>query len=412
MKHQICLQMKSKVVMFCLFAFAFGFSQTHKANLSPVQKDGFHKIEITPEIRSATKDNLSFFRIFNKSKKEVPYVIFDNSVVEKRYYKKLKIYDKTTLKDSISSYTVYIGNLKYARELSLLISNSTINKTYSISGSNNQREWFGLLSNQVLTDLNNDGGTSVEKIISFPQNNYQFLRLDFNDKKSLPINVLEVSYFTGNPIVIENIEVSDFKCKISEDKKNKKTIITFSSNNFQRVDGIAFEVRNNLFLRNASVFLSQTRKVKKRIEYFKQEISNFNLNSETSNTFQLNGFFEKEFIIEIDNQDNQPLEISKIKVLQNVISVVADLKANEKYEIIIDSTLSKPNYDLVNFTQNLSADLPKAAISSVVKLDATTKTEAVKSFWQKPIFLWSAILLALVLLAYFVFSMLKEVEKK
>ena len=94
------------------------------------------------------------------------------------------------------------------------------------------------------------------------------------------------------------------------------------------------------------------------------------MNSTTSNVFQLNGFFEKEFTIEIDNQDNQPLEISKIKLFQNTVSVVADLKANEKYEVIIDSTLSKPNYDLANFTQNIAGELPETTISNLVKTDA------------------------------------------
>jgi hypothetical protein len=127
--------------------------------------------------------------------------------------------------------------------------------------------------------------------------------------------------------------------------------------------------------------------------------------------FQINSFFEKEFTIEIDNQDNQPLAISKIKVFQNTVSILADLKANEKYEVIIDSTLSQPNYDLANFTQNIAVELPKATISNLEKTDSEVVTASEKSFWQKPIFLWSAILLTLCLLAYFVFTLLKDVEK-
>lgn len=404
--------MKIKFVLYCLFAFAFGFSQNHKATVSDVKKDGFHEVLISPEIRSASHDNLAYFRIVDKSKKEVPYVVFENSGLKKRYYKKLKIYNKTILEDSVSSYTVYIGDLKYARELSLLISNSAINKTYSISGSNNQKDWFGLISNQNLSDLNNENGTSIEKTIMFPLCSYQFLKVEFNDKKSLPINVLEIGYFKGDVPITPYSTIEDFKYKISEDKKYKKTIITFSSENFQRVDGISFDIKTKLFLRKASVFVNSTRKVKKRTETFKQEISSFNLNSETSNSFQLNSFFEKEFTIEIENQDNQPLNIYKIKVLQNNVSVIADLKANEKYEVIIDTTLSQPQYDLANFTQNLSRYLPMATISNLKKVDSEIKHTTEKSFWQKPVFLWSAIVLALAILVYFVFSMLKDVEKK
>lgn len=412
MNHQMCHQMKIKILISCLFISGFGFSQSHKATLSKIEKDGFHKIAISSEIRSASQDNLAYFRILDKSKKEIPFANFDNAHHNSLLFQKLDVLSKTRSKDSITSIIGSQKDLKNVTELSLVISNTTINKAYSISGSNNQQDWFGLVSNQTLNDLTNANGTSISKSIFLPRNNYKFLRFDFNDKNSLPINVLEIGYYKGGRKDIETTYLKDFKYKISEDKKNKKSIITFSSNNFQRVDGISFDVKTKLFLRNASVFVNSTRKVRKRNENFKLEVSSFNLNSNASNVFQLNGFFEKEFTIEIENQDNQPLEISKIKVFQNTVSILADLKANEKYEVIIDSTLSQPNYDLANFTQNISTELPEATISNFKKINSESKYISEKAFWQKPIFLWSAILLTLSLLAYFVFSMLKEVDKK
>ena len=412
MNHQIFNPMKIKFTLFCLFVFVFGFSQTHKATICDVKKDGFHKITISPKIRSASKDNLDFFRILDKHKKEVPYVVFQDLNRNALHFKKATIINKSTSTDSISSIIISDLNVNNNTQLILLISNTKINKEYSVSGSVNQKDWFGLVSNQVLYDLNNENGTNVEKQIILPQNNYKFIRIDFNDKKSLPINVLEIGCYKGNQQANETIELNGFQYKISEDKKNKKSVITFTSDDFQRVDGISFEVSSKLYSRNASLFLDSTRKVKKRTEIFKQEISNFTLNSNTTNTFQLNGFFEKEFTVEIDNKDNQPLEISKIKVLQNAISVITDLKANEKYDVIIDTTLTQPQYDLANFTQKFTSNLPLATITDLKQLDAKSKDDSKKAFWQKPIFLWSSILIALGLLAYFVFSMLKDVEKK
>ncbi|MES2865030.1 MAG: hypothetical protein V4666_12970 [Bacteroidota bacterium] len=406
--------MKIKILIFCLLLSGFGFSQSHKATISNIQKDGFHKIAISPEIRSASQDNLDYFRILDKSKKEVPYVIFDNEKRSSFIFNKFKNVKKEIIGDSISSYVIPIDEqkMKYCSELSLLISNTKIEKKYIVSGSYDLKEWFGLTSNQILTGLYNESGTSVERIISFPQNNYKFLRIDFFDKNSLPINVIDIGFNRGENKTIFFDYINDFKYKITEDQKRKKTIITFTSDNFQKVDGISFDIKTKLFLRNASVIVNSTRKVRNKTENFKVEISNFNLNSNTSNNFQLNAFFEKEFTIEIDNQDNQPLEISKIGVFQNTISVVADLKANEKYEVIIDSTLSQPNYDLANFTQNFSSELPKATILSLKETDTEVKNGTEKSFWEKPVFLWSVILLSLTLLGYFVFSILKDVDKK
>ena len=285
------VQMKIKILLFCLFIFGFGFSQSHKATLSKIQKDGFHKITISSEVRSVSQDNLAYFRILDKNKKEVPFANFDNAHHNSLLFQKLDVLSKTRSKDSITSIIVSLNELKNVTELSLVISNTTINKAYSISGSNNQQDWFGLVSNQTLNDLTNANGTSISKSIVLPRNNYKFLRFDFNDKKSLPINVLEIGYYKGGRKDIETTYLKDFKYKISQDQKHKKTIITFNSNNFQRVDGISFDVKTKLFLRNASVFVNSTRKVRKRNENFKLEVSSFNLNSNASNVFQLNDFF-------------------------------------------------------------------------------------------------------------------------
>jgi hypothetical protein len=263
MNHQIPNQMRIKSLLFCLFTFAYGFSQSHNATISNIQKDGFHKITISPKVISASQDNLDYFRILDKSKKEVPFVVFENLNRIALHYKKVTIVKKSTSKYSISSIIISDLDLKNNTELILLISNSNINKTYSISGSNNQQNWFGLVSNQILSDLNNEKGTSVKKTITIPKNSYRFLRLDFNDKKSLPINILDIGYYENKKNAIQTTYLTDFKYKISGDKKRKKTIITFSSNEFQKVDGISFDVKTKLFSRRALLFVNSTRKVRK-----------------------------------------------------------------------------------------------------------------------------------------------------
>ena len=405
------VQMKIKILLFCLFIFGFGFSQSHKATLSKIQKDGFHKITISSEVRSVSQDNLAYFRILDKNKKEVPFANFDNAHHNSLLFQKLDVLSKTRSKDSITSIIVSLNELKNVTELSLVISNTTINKAYSISGSNNQQDWFGLVSNQTLNDLTNANGNTITKSIVLPRNNYKFLRFDFNDKKSLPINVLEIGYYKGGRKDIETTYLKDFKYKISEDKKNKKTIIVFSSDNFQKVDGISFEIKTKLFSRNARVLVSKTRKIKKRTENYQEESSSFNLNSNTSNSFQLNGFFEKEFTIEIENQDNQPLDFSKIELLQNSLYVISDLKTNEKYEVVIDSTLSKPQYDLVNFAFN-SKDYPKATISNLTKIESKKENASEKPFWQSKAFMWICILFGIAIIGYFAIGLLKDMKKE
>jgi hypothetical protein len=410
MKLKTKNQMKTKILLLLLFVCSIGFAQSHKATIKNIDQDGFHKILIDSKVRSASQDNLDYFRILDKNKKEVPFVVFINSNRDTSLYQKLEIVNKSSIKDSISTYIVANYNLKINGEITLLISNSKINKHFSVSGSNNQKEWFGLVANQMLSELNNENGTSVEKIISFPSNNYKFLKLEFKDKNSLPINVLDIGYYKGEQNAIENLVLNDFKYKISEDLKSKKTIISFTSDEYQKVDGISFVISNKLFSRNAKLFVNKSRTIKRQTEIYQVEISSFVLNSNTSNSFQLNGFFEKEFTIEIENQDNQPLEFSKIELLQNSLYVIADLKSNEKYEVVIDSTLTKPQYDLANFVISTN-EYPKAIISNLIKIESVKENASEKPFWQSKAFMWVCILFGIAIIGYFAIGLLKDMKE-
>lgn len=405
--------MKTKFLIVLVFICSFGFAQSYKGSIENVKENGFHKIEISSEIRAASQDNLDYFRILDKDKNEVPYVVFTNSNRSSSLFEKLEIINKFSIKDSISDFVLVNYDSKYNGELGLEISNSKINKYFSISGSNDQNEWFGLVSNQLVTDLNNEYGTSVEKIISFPSNNYKFLKISFNDKNALPINILKIGYYKGEQkSTIEKNVLTDFKYIISENKKDKKTIITFSAANFQKVDEISFTIATKLFSRNARLFVNRTRKIKKRTENYQEEISGFVLNTTISNSFQLNGFFEKEFTLEIENQDNQPLEFTKIDLLQNALYVLSDLKSNEKYEVIIDSTFSKPQYDLASFIKESKIEYPKATISNFNKVEIEKTEVSEKTFWQTNAFMWICILFGIAIIGYFAVGLLKDMKKE
>ena len=404
--------MNNKIIFILVFVCSFGFAQTHKATIENIEKDGFHKVLISPEVRSESHDNLDYFRIIDANKKEVPYVVFENSNRSESSFEKLEIISKNVIKDSLTSIVIKNYTAKNNDELVLQVSNTNINKSYNISGSNDKNEWFGLVSNQVLSNLNNPNRTFATQSILFPSNSYAYLKIDFKDKKSLPINVLNIGYYVGKQNKIPQINVDAFSYKISENKDEKKTIIEFTSKNNQRIDGISFAIADKLFSRNASIVINKTRKIKKRAESYKDEIAYFKLSSNYKNEFYLNDLFVNKFTIEIENHDNQPLQFSEITLQQNPLYVIADVKANQKYEVIIDTTLSKPNYDLANFKQNFSTELSIATISNIKEMNPEKTNASEVPFWQSKEFMWFCILIGIAIIGYFSLSLLKDMKKE
>jgi hypothetical protein len=147
------------------------------------------------------------------------------------------------------------------------------------------------------------------------------------------------------------------------------------------------------------------------VEEIEEVISNFQLNSKYSSIISLSDLQEKGFIIEIENQDDQPLEIQNIQLLQKPLFIVSELVAKENYMVEIDSTYAKPSYDLANFVQSFSEGMPQATITNFQKIENKIIKSAEKTFWQSALFMWICIVLGGLAITYFAFGLLKDMKE-
>lgn len=394
------------------FALSFSLAQNYQGQINQVSENGLHQIVLSPEVRSASQNNLDFLRIFDAKNNEVPYVLFEGRSTDSQY-ENLTILSRNAVPNKVTSVVVSNEKALNLEHLILKIANTDVDKTYSISGSNDNQEWFGLVINQTINDLNDSGKTSVERNFSFPLNNYKFLRFDFIDKNSLPINVLEVGLEKNYAVKRSKIELQNFEQKITTDKKNKQTKIHISFKDPQVIDVIGFDISApNFYLREARIVIYKTRTQKRTEVDYNETVSNFQLNSKVKNSFEVSELFVKEFTIEIDNQDNPELQINKISLFQDPVSILADLKANENYTLKINSKLSAPAYDLAQSGIDFNQNYPVATISNLDKIDDPKEADSSKTFWQNPLFMWLCIGFAVLIIGYFAMTMIKDLNKE
>ena len=407
--------MKKYNLLAALFIAITGFSQSYKGSLDTIKEDGLHKIMLSQKIRSSSNENFNILRIKDAQKNEVPYVLIYNNDRNFSTFKTIKIASKKVIKDSVTSIIIKNESGKKQDYIILKIANTKIRKSYNVYGSDNGKDWFGLISDKKLSYINipnktASGNVFLEKTINFPLNTYTFLRINFNDKNSLPINVLEAGVYESKFFTQEPLEVSNYKQKAITLKDKKVTQLKFSAENAHKINTISFDITTDFFLRNAKVIVKRTRKIKKRIETYDQVIGRFQLNSKNKNTFVLNNLNEKEFSIEIENKDNPPLAIKNVQLLQKPVYVIANLKEQEKYTIVIDTTLIKPSYDLGNFISNKTIALKEASVLNFSKV----KQEAIKlkttPFWETKIFMWLCIVFGGFLVVYFAFGLIKDIS--
>lgn len=387
-------------------------SQDYQGKINPVSQNGLHQILLTPDMRSASKNDCNHIRITDAKNKEVPYVIF-NSKSSASNYENISILSKAAIPNVSTTIVVSNADKQKIDHLLLNITNTEVEKRYNISGSNDRKEWFGLVNNQFVSDLEESGKLSVNKIFSFPLNDYKFIKIDFADKNSLPINVESAGIEKIAVDTATKIELQDFEQKISTDSKNKKTFINIAFKTPQIIDGIGFHIAGpNYYLRDARIVVKKTRPIKKTEENYLEVMSYIRLNSKTNNQFDISEMFIKEFTIEIDNNDNPELEIKKIALFQTPVKIIADLKAGENYSFKIDNTLQAPNYDLAESGINLEQDYPITNVSHLEIINAPAKEVSAKKFWQKPLFMWICIIVAIAIIGYFSIVMIKDLNKE
>jgi len=415
MKPNLMKPMKLNNFFILLFLTNLSFGQFQTTGkIKEVKENGFHEIVLSPEIRSYSKQDLSDIRIVNAKGNEIPYFIKSNSEALLNSFEEYNIISKTVFPKKSTSIIVTVPSTKNNNQLSLFIANADVEKKYSISGSNDQIEWFGISNEQVLYNLNSSTEASVVKTISYPLSIYKYLKIDFDDRKTLPINVLKVGNF--NTQLQKNIlqEIKPKKSSTTEVSSEKETQIHVLFDGPQVINQITFDIsKPTYYKRKAIIYKKVTIQNNRKSQIVDEEIVSFELNSNTKNSFELPEIFEKDFYIKIENHDNLPLSISTIKYSQKPISIIADLNANEKYSIKTgNKNGSEPDYDLSDFKNNISETLPQTYIYNIQQNSTAKNQIENKSFWQQGWFMWVCILFGGITILFFTASLIKDLKEK
>lgn len=389
-------------------------AQKVTAKIDNIPSKDFYKISMSPEIRSASKSDFRDLRIFDSNHKETPYLIeMDNLEKVSQQFDAFKIISRKSIEKKQTS--IIIENpLKKIDEITMEIANSDIVKTYNISGGNDGNQWFGLVNKVILSELENEDSISVFKNISLPLNSYKYLKIDFDDSKTLPINVLKIGTIKNKSATENYPEVKAKDLFTTQIPIEKKTRIKVTFKHPQDIDKVVFDISNpSLYNRETRIYTIENQTKNHKTKTIENEIANFNLTSNSKNDFTIICNKQKEIFIEIDNKDNELLTIASVQFYQKPTYIYAQLNADEAYTVETGNpNLEKPNYDLVYF-QNYAKQVQITTGMTDIKYQTNSKKiESPKSFWQQSWFMWLCIAIAGITILLFSNSLIKDINNK
>lgn len=419
MIHKLKTLKKMKRIVFLdlFILFVVGLNAqvfTHSLNFS-ASVNGLQALALPAELRNIATSNLSDVRLYDSKGKEAPYFLVNESFNYKSAsFKEYKVIDKETGKGRYTRFTIENNEKKKIDHVILNIMNSDAWKLCDITGSDDNKEWFSVSDHIFLYHMYDDDQTHSYRSIHFPAVNYKYIKFEINDLSTKPINILKAGYFDGCISAGKLNVLAGAKIQTETNEKEKITSIKVEFANPSIIDKISFRIKApNLFKRTAVIYLNKNRTVKKREETYREQVMEFELNSDNSNSFEVRNFREKNFEIEIRNNDNQALEIENIEFAQLQSYLVADLKAGEKCVLKVgDKKLNFPVYDIENFRSKINGQMTinEAGELKVIPVAAIELATPEVKLWQEPWFMWVCISVASLLLLVFSIKVLKDMK--
>lgn len=400
--------MKNNIIAIfcCLPAFVWAQKFDYKAEILNTTSQ-WQEIKLDKEILSKVSENLSDIRIYEFSDQgdtlEVPYFIkrSENVFTEKGVNFKLLNQVKKDGDLYLSFKTI---NDIEVNEISLNLNEENFNYNLDLEASNDQKEWFEVLEDYRILSIKNDATDYQFTTISFPTTSYNFYRLRIKNAENASLksaSIKQKQTILGSHQSYEN--------NIYQTEKEKTSYITINLEDKVPINNVNLYLNKDQDYHRAitiKYLVDSVKTDKGWIENYRG-ISNQYLSSLEAASFDFETVFTNKLLLEISNLDNQALSIKKAEVKGPEYKIIAryGLKDHNSFIAFGNSSVNKPQYDLLNFKENIPNDINVATIGEIINLKAP---EVESTFLNNKLWLWAVLFLIIALLAYSSFGMLKK----
>lgn len=382
------------------------------SRLDSVQTAGFYNIEITPELSAHLKTDYSDIRIVNEAGKWIPHILHTpanertNDAIT--WDLKYSIVENSVLKTVI----IVEKEKNIASSLGLVITNTSAERFCTLSGSNDKANWFVINDSILINPAPGDTTTDNIFNINFPPNNYGFYKLVIHNNNKYPFNIKN--------IVRKGEAVEFWSEHPAKSNDNPATVIQQKDSG--KISYIKIMQLQPFQFDNISLQLSGVKYYSRKVDLYVpgtdkssftdpgQLLQSFTVSNNSTLQYHVPLTKSAVFYLLISNEDNLPLTVNAVKTACGNHYITAYLEAGI-YKLIMDNEDAvMPVYDLVKLNSKIpdSISFLHAGKTEAFAENKPAEIAAKNNKWM----LWLAIAVALVILLFFTYRMLKEVDKR
>ncbi len=377
----------------------------YKTDVDTVTRSSFYKVSLLPSLIAYCEKDLRDIRIVeNDNGRQVPYILkSDVPGFRESSFINFPILSVRKEADKQTHIVIRSNSDKIIDNLLLFIKNTDAVRSVTLSGSDNQKNWYVIKENIYLDEYFRQVADQFIQTISFPPSKYAFFKVTVIGINILPVNITKAGMYTEQigqgkyqSVAIKNIS--------QKDSSNKKSYIQLLLDAPYLVSKLSIESGGpKYFNRQLEIIPGPAAEAGYGVA--------FRLSSNGSSSFPVDNIKTKKITLIVHNEDNPPLKIQQVTGWQLNQYLLAYLDANKQYSIRFgDSTAIAPVYDLAFFKDSIPAILPILNYGAIEKI-TSLQPDIKPANWNKT-WMWLAVSIAAIVLLFFTIQLARQINKK
>ena len=397
-------------ILFCSYSYGQMKEYQYKRELTGITEQ-WHKVVLPSEFFEKVGQNLHDIRIFGLTE--------DNDTIEAAYLlrpSKEKISNKEiafkTLNISKNSkgyyFTFEIPTKESINHIHLDFKQENFDWRITLEGSHNQREWYTVVEDYRILSINKDQTNFQFTTLTFPNAKYRFFRVFVKSKVKPELSRANIKKQDSTDGIYKQYSVKKLRRK--ENKQTKQTEIDIEFQSPVRICNINIDASDTFdYYRYVTIqALTDSVKTEKGWKYNFTTLTSGTMASVEKNEFQFSSRTVQKLKIYIDNQDNQPLMIDKIYAKGYIYELITRFTDQSTYYLTYGNKNSKrPNYDIARFSDNIPQTTSALTIGDEFIIEKN-EDKTTDPLFKNKTWLWTIMLLIIVLLGWFSIKMMKK----
>ncbi|MDR2039415.1 MAG: DUF3999 family protein [Bacteroidales bacterium] len=374
----------------------------------------WHQILLPGDIYSkASSAQLSDIRIFGitagSDTIEAPYLLhrkMDRISQKRTAFKTIN----TSYNEKGHYFTFEIPDTEIINHIRLNFKQPDFDWKIKLEGSKNQQEWFTIVDDYRIVSIKNDLTDYQFTDIIFPDSRYRYLRLlvKSNDKPELAgaemtFNEAINGIYREYPYRIVNL---------TNHKEQKQTEIEVDLGTSVPVSSLTMFIHYPFdFYRPVVLdYSNDSIRTEQGVVYKYRRLLSATLSSVDKGIFRFDNTVLRRIKITIHNQDNRPLDIDSLEIKGNFPELMVRFDQPGRYFLCYGNDhVSKPEYDIERFSGKIPETMAPASLGDE-QIKETEETTKVQPLFLNKAWLWTIMILIILLLGWFSLKMIKRNE--